>query len=88
MHVQLMDSSRKGYTTAIDPAKNTIALTTDSDKKWEADFTYARKTPDQLTLDGEVAGHKSTLALHRLDEKKLQLLSRGFHWIQDYPFNR
>lgn len=86
--VESMDDSRKGYPAAIDTAKSTLTLTNGSDKNWKADFAFKRTASDQLALDGTVAGHKSVLVLHRLDEKKLQLLSRGFHWIQDYPFNR
>ncbi len=86
--IQFMDNSGKGYNAAIDTAKGTLALITGSDKNWKADFNFKRTAPDRLTLDGTIAGRRSVLVLHRLDEKKMQLLSRGFHWIQDYPFNR
>lgn len=86
--VQLMDESGKGYNAAVDAAKSTLTLTSNSDKNWKAAFSFKRTAADQLTLDGTVAGHKSTLVLHRLDEKKFLLHARGFHWIQDYPYNR
>ena len=41
-----------------------------------------------LTLDGTLRDHKVALQLERFDEKKFLLESRGFHWVQDYPFNR
>jgi hypothetical protein len=28
------------------------------------------------------------MQLRREDEKKFLLSSRGFHWVQEYPFNR
>jgi hypothetical protein len=28
------------------------------------------------------------MELRRLDETKFLFASRGFHWIQEYPFNR
>ena len=88
IHIQLMDNSRKGYNAVIDQAKSALTLTSNSDKNWKAAFTYTSSTPDRLALDGAIGGRKATLVLRRLDEKKLQLLSRGFHWIQDYPYNR
>jgi hypothetical protein len=41
-----------------------------------------------MILDGMLSGHKTRLELQRQDEKKFLLESRGFHWVQDYPFNR
>ena len=37
-----------------------------------------------LTMDGETIQAK----LRRADEKSFLLTSRGFHWINEYPFNR
>jgi uncharacterized membrane protein YphA (DoxX/SURF4 family) len=88
MQVQCMDESGKGYGLALDQKKGTLALTDGGDKNWKAAFTFVRPAPDRLSLNGTVAGRKTTLELQRIDEKKLQLLSRGFHWIQDYPYYR
>lgn len=88
MQVQRMDESQKGYVLAIDQKKGTLTLTDGGDKNWKAAFTFVRPAQDKLTLDGTVAGRKTTLELQRVDETKLQLLSRGFHWVQDYPYYR
>lgn len=86
--VQRMDESQKGYNLALDQKHNTLTLTDGADKNWKAAFTFVRSAPDRLTLDGAITGHKTTLELRRIDEKKLELLSRGFHWVQDYPYYR
>ncbi|KAA6462071.1 DoxX family protein [Acidobacteria bacterium AB60] len=88
MSVQLMDTSRKEYGAAVDPGKGTLALTDKSDKNWKASFAFTHRAPDQLGLNGTIANHKASLELHRFDEKKLELLTRGFHWVQDYPYTR
>jgi hypothetical protein len=86
--VQHMDSSSKGYAAAIDQKTDTLTFTDSGDKNWKASFKFTRSAPDHLTLDGSIAGHKSTLQLKRMDEKKFLLITRGFHWIQDYPYFR
>jgi uncharacterized membrane protein YphA (DoxX/SURF4 family) len=86
--VMRMNDSRTGYAAAIDSGKKTLALTSDKDKNWKADFVFARPTPDTLTLDGTMDGHRQHLELSRLDHSKFLFAARGFHWIQEYPFNR
>ena len=86
--VQRMDESQTGYDAKVDPRTNGLTLTDEKDKNWKASFTFKRPTPDLLTLDGTMKGQKATLQLRLLDHTKFQLATRGFHWIQDYPFNR
>jgi hypothetical protein len=33
-------------------------------------------------------GHKLRMQLRLFDRDSFLLVSRGFHWIQEYPFNR
>jgi hypothetical protein len=87
MQVQLMDDSMTGFSDAIDERANTITLTNRTDKSVAAGFSY-RRNGDSLSLDGTLHGRKAVLQLERVDEKKFLIESRGFHWVQDYPFNR
>jgi uncharacterized membrane protein YphA (DoxX/SURF4 family) len=87
-HIQHMDDSLTGYAAALDTQKQTLALTTASNKNWRADFTFSRPAKDELLLDGTVNGHKQHIELKLMDMTKFTLTSRGFHWVQDYPFNR
>jgi hypothetical protein len=41
-----------------------------------------------MVLAGEIDGRPVRMELKREDETKMMLVSRGFHWRQDYPFNR
>jgi uncharacterized membrane protein YphA (DoxX/SURF4 family) len=88
MQIQLMDDSFSGFAASVDIQKKVIALTKASDKKWQANFSFIQPSSDSLVLDGTLDGHKQHLALHLMDLKKFTLASRGFHWIQEYPFNR
>jgi hypothetical protein len=88
MTFQRMDDSFAGYSTSINTHDNTIALTKNSDKSWKANFTFQRLAKDQLILDGNMDSHKIHMQLRLLDRDKFMLVNRGFHWIQEYPFNR
>lgn len=88
MSYQRMDDSFAGYGAAIDTKSQTIALTRSDDKKFKGSLHYQRPKPDQLVLDGDVGGHPMHMQLALMDRNQFTLVSRGFHWVQDYPFNR
>jgi hypothetical protein len=88
MAFQRMDDSFAHYRASIDTNDKTIVLTKGNDKNWRANFTFQRAVPDQLILDGNMDSHKIHMQLHLVDRSKFLLLNRGFHWIQEYSFNR
>jgi len=51
-------------------------------------FNFQRPAKDRLVLDGSMDNHKIHMQLHLVDRDKFLLVNRGFHWIQEYPFNR
>jgi hypothetical protein len=51
-------------------------------------FVYQRPNDEQLILDGSLDGHPVRMQLRRMDHSKFLFASRGFHWVQEYPFNR
>ena len=85
---QKMDESLARYGAAIDSKEHTLKLTKNDDPGWKAKFSYVRPSSDRLLLDGEIDGHKETMELQLVDRGRFLLVSRGFHWIQEYPFNR
>ncbi|MGC1450812.1 MAG: hypothetical protein WA830_12305 [Candidatus Sulfotelmatobacter sp.] len=85
---QRMDDSFARYGASINAADKTIALTKSSDKNWKGNLTFQRVAQDRLILDGSMDSHKIHMQLQLVDRNKFLLVSRGFHWIQEYPFNR
>jgi hypothetical protein len=83
-----MDDSFDRFWAAIDSASRKIDLTKGEDKKWKATITYERPAPERLVLEGEMDGHRYRMQLRLTDHTKRLLVSRGFHWVQEYPFNR
>src|SRR5262249_39566994 len=85
---QTMDDNFTRYAVAIDQAKNSITLTERGSKDPAATFHFERPSTGQLILDGVLSGRPVHVKLNLLDREKLLLVSRGFHWVQEYPFNR
>ena len=63
--------------------EKTIVLTKDSDKNWNANFTFEQHASNQLAIDGEMDTHKVHTRLELVDRKNL---NQKFHWIAEYPF--
>jgi uncharacterized membrane protein YphA (DoxX/SURF4 family) len=85
---QRPDDTFTGYGSAIAQKESTLTLTKPADKNWKASFTYARPAPDQLVLNGSMDGHQLQMKLKLLDRDKFTLVNRGFHWINEYPYQR
>ena len=83
-----MDDTFVSYPAAVDTAGRTIALTKTADQAWKARFTFQQPSPDVLVLDGEMDGHTVRLETRLFDRGRFLLVSRGFQWVQEAPFNR
>jgi len=88
MSFQRMDDTMYSLAAAIDTTNKTLVLTKTTDKNWKSQFSFDRPATDQLILDGEMDNHKMRMQLHLVDRNKFLLVNRGFHWVQEYPFNR
>lgn len=90
--VQLTNASRVRYRMQIHPTMKTITLQRPDFSDWKAELTYSQSNPDRLTFEGEIDGHamKAEMRHENLDEylAQFRLLNRGFHWINEFPFNR
>ncbi|MEZ5316779.1 MAG: hypothetical protein R2752_05210 [Vicinamibacterales bacterium] len=81
-----MDDNAMFYQATYDADAGSIAL-----KRGTADAgSLAFQRPDEthLVLNGTVGGHQIYMETSRLDHTQLPLVSRGFNWIQEFPFNR
>lgn len=88
MTFQRMDDSFAGHGVTIDEKGKTLVLTDYKDKDWKANFSFERPAADQLILNGTMDGHAIHMQLKLEDRNRFELVSRGFHWIQEYPYNR
>lgn len=57
-------------------------------RKWQAAISFKQVEPEVLALEGTVDGQQIRGRFRRMDESRFPLLSRGFHWINEWPFDR
>jgi len=79
-------STRGFYTLKVDPAAHTLQLTVDDATQAKETWKYARPAADRLVIDAVHRGTSIHVAMHRRPDGIL--LSRGFHWINEVPYNR
>jgi hypothetical protein len=80
---RMMDDSSTHFGAIYGPARNSVTLSPGGYQ-----FTYSRPDPDHVLLEGSAGSDRLSVRLRRVDTSKFRLLSRGFHWINEYPFNR
>jgi hypothetical protein len=76
------------YGSQLDQEKRTLTLRKRDDPGWNTVLTYEQVSPDVITFAGALNGSEMTARLRRTDERKFLLTDRGFHWINEFPFNR
>ncbi len=85
--MQGMDQARFRFRSAIDEKAKSLELTQRDDMTKKFKLTYASLGPD-LTIQGTLYGDRIRARLHRMPDAEFPLLTRGFHWINEYPRNR
>ena len=80
------------YDTTFDEAAHTLQLavhTREPARPVPATITlHDEHDPAHLTLHGEIDGHVIDVSLEKIVADHMLLRTRGFHWINEEPFNR
>jgi len=84
MAFQRLDNTFASYGASVNLPERTLALTKSDDKNWRANFTFQRPAGDQLILDGRMDNHQVHMELQSTDRNSFLLVSRGFHWVQEF----
>jgi len=66
----------------------TATNTTGGSQRPFATLSIEQPTPDRLSLRGNLDDRPVAITLERVDPNSFTLRSRGFHWVQDYPYLR
>jgi hypothetical protein len=90
------DSAGDLYSVVLDETARTLTLTydlerNDPDKPHPTEpivFHYTRVDADHVTLDGKIGPEHLVVELARTRTETMLLVTRGFHWISEEPFNR
>ncbi|NML19248.1 hypothetical protein HHL16_00115 [Pseudoflavitalea sp. G-6-1-2] len=84
---QLLNDSIKRFMINIDTVAKTVEFTPPSDTLAKSRFSY-KADPPYLTMSGVVKNDTIRIRLKRFDEKQFLLMKRGFHWVNEFPYNR
>jgi hypothetical protein len=76
------------YRIAWTTETKNVTLTKFTAPGWSATYAYDFPEPDVLELRGTMDDKAIAATLKRAPERHYQLMTRGFHWIQELPYNR
>ena len=85
--IRLMNDSSLNYHFEIDTLAKTAILYPFSDTLHKSRLNFIKDSL-YLTLTGKIGGDSVFIKLKRFDENRFRLVNRGFHWVNEYPFNR
>lgn len=88
LNVQFLDAPQQRYSLDLDPETQTMRLTSRDDPNWKGTLKYETPKPGLMTFKGELDGHEFEARMHRKDLSTFRLTNRGFHWVNETPFNR
>jgi hypothetical protein len=83
---QRMDDTLDYREIAFDPGKSAITIMKGA--AGPGGFFLFDRTGGQLSMTGQVDGRRIAMHLTRMADDAFPLQTRGFHWIQELPFNR
>ncbi len=87
-NVVMMNDSSRWFALKLDTVRRTLTLTGRDDTLRRYAFNYLRPDARSLLLRGGFRGDSLTLHLRRLPDEHFLLTRRGFHWVNEFPFNR
>ena len=58
----------------------------DTTKKSNLVYSFPQK--DILLLTGKLDSNSVVIKMKKYDLKNFRLINRGFHWVNEYPYNR
>lgn len=84
--VKMMNDSMKRMSFVVNDTIKTIVMAINPDTV-KSTLRYQLDS-NALVITGRLKADSVYMRFRRYDEKKFRLLSRGFNWINEYPYNR
>lgn len=85
--LEYMDEATMYYRFRPDTLKKTIQLYS-NDSTTHYQFQYEMQDSLHYILDGSITGNPIHVVMKKRNLDDFLLINRGFHWINEYPFNR
>jgi hypothetical protein len=87
-YVKMMNDSTKGFAFNTDTATKKIEMFRYADTTKRSNFVYSFPKKDILFLAGKINDDSVFIEMKKYDLDNFRLITRGFHWVNEYPFNR
>jgi hypothetical protein len=85
--IKLMNDTMRNYNFRVDTIAKKAVVFPNWDTLNKATLDYI-KDGEYLVLKGRMKNDSVYMKFKRYDEKQFRLMSRGFHWVNEYPYNR
>ncbi|WP_460217739.1 DoxX family protein [Psychroserpens sp. MEBiC05023] len=86
--IKAMSDKKYAYDISIDSTSQQIKLYRELSEFHDFNFKYKHPNSNYLELEGTLQGDKLKIILSRKDLNNFNLISRGFNWINERPYNR
>jgi len=86
--IKFMNDSIKGFAFTPDTTARKIVMFDYNDATKKSNLLYSFPQKDVLLLTGKLNDDSVTIEMKKYDFKNFLLVNRGFHWVNEYPFNR
>lgn len=86
--IKFLNDSTRGYSLKVDTVARTLYLQQRIDTTNKSLLRYQWVDDKNIFLTGTVKNDSVAILLNRKTEKDFRLMNRGFHWINEYPYNR
>jgi len=86
--VKTMDDSTLNFSTVFNTKKKEIVLNSQDKESAQYILNYSLIGKDKLIISGLKGRDSVSVSFKKKDLKDFRLINRGFHWVNEYPYNR
>lgn len=86
--IATMTNKMTYYQSKIDTSQRTIRLTSLTDTSEQYIFSYQRPTDSLITISGVYQDDTIRASFTKKSLNDYRLMKRGFHWVNEYPYNK
>jgi hypothetical protein len=86
--IATMADNLKWYQLKVDTVKKTAQLISNKDSTEAYSFNYSEPDKEHLFFNGNIKSDSVIIKMKRFDINQFRLVNRGYHWINEYPYNR
>jgi hypothetical protein len=86
--ITTMTDSSRWMNVKIDTVRKSLWFISEKARPDSFLLHYSQPDKEHLLLSGNMGSDSVQMGAKWLDHTKFRLVSRGFHWVNEYPYNR